>query len=83
MRHSLGEGKELNAFTQGFVVGACCLSDAVVVTHGCEGEREEKNQLFYMVCAEAATGAEGEQGAFLVRLKEPLISALRSSRRSF
>lgn len=54
-------GRLLNAFTQGFVVDAYCLSDAVVITHGYEGEQEEKNQLFYRMCTEAETVAEGEQ----------------------
>lgn len=61
----------LNAFTLGFVVGACCLSHAVVVTPGYEGS--EKSQLFDMMCTEAGTGTEGEQGALLMRLKEPLL----------
>lgn len=36
----------------------------------------EKNQLFYMMCTEAGTDAEGKQGAFLMRLKQPLVSSL-------
>lgn len=69
-RRSLGEEKVLNTFTQGFVVGECCLSDAVVVTHGYEGEQEERNHLFYMMCTETGTGmCRGGTGSFSYEVK--------------